>query len=287
MLSYIWTNGALGSILGALVLAGLCGTAHGLRRGSLRAAATGGALALPVTIILGATLLRYGFPSTFDLAAGVHWTSGGWLRFTTDFGHSEEILLNILLFVPAGLVGAVASRRPVLVLMLLAVLSVVIEFVQGVVGLGTADLSDLLSNTIGAGAGSLAGAVIACLWVPGARRRPYWELGALLVVTVAAAALVPVGAAHRQQAVEDALAARFAGHTVSDYKRWSATGQLGDRVFAVNGIFSSGAQQQRDRAVVRYPTSFMGIDQCITAIWTATGVGVARHSGGFCDRFMG
>ncbi|MFT4085371.1 MAG: VanZ family protein [Nocardioides sp.] len=243
-------------------------------------------MALPVTAILGATLMRYGWPSTLSIHGGLHWASGGWLRFTTDFGHSEEIALNIILFVPAGLVLALVLRRPLLIFVLLSGLSATIELVQGALGLGTADLSDFLSNTIGAGCGTIAGGAIACVW--GSReRRPYAQVGILLGTAVVLAALVPLGAAHRQGHVEKALEARFAGLTFDDYQRWSSDGQIGRRVFTVGGIFSSGAEQHDGRAVVRYPTSFMGIDQCLIATWTRIGVTITRHHESLCDEFMG
>lgn len=287
MLSYIWANGAIESALGALVLAALFGVIIGVRRARPRDGVVVGLLALPATAILGATLTRYGWPSTFDLRGGVDWSSGGWLRFTTEFGHSEEVALNIMLFIPAGLIWSLASRSPLAVFAILAASSAAIEFVQGLLSLGTPDLSDFLSNSVGAGMGALVGAVIACLWAPSGRRRPYWAVGGLLLATVVLTASVPAGAAHRQKRLEQDLTARFAGLTLADYKRWSSNGEIGDRVFAIDGIFSSGAQQEHGQAVVRYPTSFMWIDQCVTATWTADGVDVAAHNGGYCTRFLG
>jgi hypothetical protein len=74
---------------------------------------------------------------------------------------------------------------------------------------------------------------------------------------------------------------------LADYERWSAADELGDRVFAIDGVFSTGAVLTASEAVVRYPTSFMGIDQCALATWTASGVEVARESGSSCEKFMG
>jgi VanZ like family len=194
--------------------------------------------------------MRYGWPQAFDLPSGFHWAGGGWLRFTTDFGRSQEIWLNVILFVPAGVVWCMATRRAFAVLAGLVLLSAAIETVQGVLALGTPDLSDLMANTV-------------------------------------VAVLVPIGAGGRQASLQAILRDRHAGTTVVDYERWNIHDQLGERVFAAAGVYSTGASQTASRAVVRYPTSFMGIDQCVTATWTSGGVVVDAHSGAFCDRFMG
>lgn len=66
--------------------------------------------------------------------------------------------LNIVLFVPAGLLLTLWSRRPVRVAVVLAVLSLMIEAVQLVIG-RHCQAVDLVANSIGATLGVAAGAV--------------------------------------------------------------------------------------------------------------------------------
>jgi hypothetical protein len=69
-------------------------------------------------------------------------------------------LLNVALFVPAGAFLASMTRRPTVAFTVLVALSVAIEFVQRRYGLGAADPADLVANTIGAGIGVCAGALV-------------------------------------------------------------------------------------------------------------------------------
>ena len=69
-------------------------------------------------------------------------------------------LLNVLLFVPAGMFLTVALRRPVIVFVGLASMSFAIETIQSLTRLGTADVRDLVANTIGAAVGVVLASVI-------------------------------------------------------------------------------------------------------------------------------
>lgn len=81
----------------------------------------------------------------------------------SDFGGP----LNVVLFVPAGLLLTLWSRRPVRVAVVLSVLSLTIEAVQVVIGRHCAAV-DLVANSLGAVLGAGAGAVAV---VAAARRR--------------------------------------------------------------------------------------------------------------------
>ncbi|MCW2791128.1 MAG: hypothetical protein JWO76_226 [Nocardioides sp.] len=286
MISYIWEQGAIWSILIALTLSLAAGVAWARRRGTGRDGRVLGFLvALPVAAIPAATLGRYGRPDP-DLTALVHWAPGGWLRFSTDLGRSEEILLNIALFVPAGAVLALVLRRPAATWAALIGLSLVIEAVQGVLGLGSPDLSDVLANSVGAFVGVLLGTAAACVRAEG-RRTSLRRLGVLLGAALVLALLVPVGAARREHRFDETLRARFAGTTVADYRRWSRQDTLGKEVFTVDHVYSDGASAHAGSVSVRYPTSFLGIHQCAIATWTSDGFAVARRTGSACTVFLG
>ena len=70
--------------------------------------------------------------------------------------------LNLLLFMPYGLFGALATRRPLFTAATGAVFTLVIETVQTTVPFVSrlCDTDDLVTNTLGACAGALAGAVL-------------------------------------------------------------------------------------------------------------------------------
>ena len=70
----------------------------------------------------------------------------------------QLILLNILMFVPGGLflegLSNSANKHHALInLMCLMLFSVVIEVIQYIFKLGTAETDDVINNTLGAGAG--------------------------------------------------------------------------------------------------------------------------------------
>src|SRR3954466_15046499 len=149
--------------LGTLVTTAVVAAAVGVRCGTVRGTGVAALATAPVAAILGATLIRDGWPRAFDVGAGFHWADGGWLRFTSDFGRSEEIFLNVALFVPAGIVLTAVRWRAMVVLGSLTMLSAAVETAQGVLCLGTPDLSDFLSNIVGSAVGIVVGATVACL----------------------------------------------------------------------------------------------------------------------------
>ncbi|MGN7701632.1 VanZ family protein [Cellulosimicrobium sp. 22601] len=100
---------------------------------------------------------------------------------------SRELAVNVLVFVPLGVLVLLAARQRRFARMLLLVVgvSVVFEVVQYVAGIGASDVTDVLTNT----AGGLVGMGLAWLGLrvlgDHARRR---VLVALVVVLVALAA---------------------------------------------------------------------------------------------------
>ncbi|MFD7154706.1 VanZ family protein [Kribbella sp. NPDC059898] len=287
MISYLWSNGA-GVLAGCVVvLAGAIAASVGRRRGRAEGVWAGG-IAVSVLGILAVTLGRYGLPSGVCLACGFRWTPGGWNRFSTDFGFSEEIWLNVALFVPAGVLLSLRLRQVVVVAVGLTALSAAIEAVQGVLGLGTADVSDLCANSLGAYlgvlVGSIAGLAMSRAW---RRRQLVVQVGLLVVLAGFFAATIPGQAASRQHDEIASLERMFAQTTLTDYEHWSTANRLGPMVFNIGSRYSDGASTTATTAIVRYPTSFMGVRQCVFSTWTAHDFSVRSAHGSSCTTFMG
>ncbi len=88
----------------------------------------------------------------------------GWLVDGASWSHVLEPdrtwILNAALFLPAGCFVTLTTRRPWQTLVSLCAFSFVIEMVQRATRLGVADVSDLVANIVGAGAGTLIAAAI-------------------------------------------------------------------------------------------------------------------------------
>ncbi|KAB7745711.1 hypothetical protein GA707_07360 [Nostocoides sp. F2B08] len=179
------------------------------------------------------------------VASGVRLTMPGWTgpstgspddlwRALADPLGSTQMLLNTLLFLPAGLLWTVVTRRPWTVLGALGALSVAIELVQAVTGLGAYDVADIVANVAGTATG--VGVAVLAGWVTegiGGRvvsRRRWWCRGVTVAVAAVCALLLPVvGAAQRQAALMDEASRHFEGTTLTDVERWERQGEL-DRV---------------------------------------------------------
>jgi hypothetical protein len=94
-----------------------------------------------VAAILATTLGRSGIFVTWDRGCGL---APGLPA------SSPEALLNLVLFVPASVFGALALRRPLVVVVLAVALSVGVEAVQSVTGVGTCQAADVMRNVSGA-----------------------------------------------------------------------------------------------------------------------------------------
>ena len=99
------------------------------------------------------------------ITLGVRAVSGGglgdtsfqWLVDGDLWSHSVDVrsgwLLNLVLFVPAGLFVSLATRRSARTLLALIGLSLLIECIQSFDLLGAPDPADLVANSLGAGIG--------------------------------------------------------------------------------------------------------------------------------------
>jgi hypothetical protein len=100
-----------------------------------------GLASMGVAAILATTLGRSGIFVAWDRGCGL--TPG-------LPASSPEALLNLVLFVPASVFGVLALRRPLTVVVLAVALSVGVEAVQSVTGVGTCQAADVSRNVSGA-----------------------------------------------------------------------------------------------------------------------------------------
>lgn len=286
-IGYVWSQGLLGpALLAVAITAPSTFWYVARRRPTVDRAVLVGVTIASLAAIPGLALGRDGLPRLASAAGAVRWAPGGWHRFTGDFLASAEITLNMLLFVPAALLLTVVTRRPLVVVAGLIGLSVGVECAQGIFALGTADLSDVLANGVGAWGGSMAGLVV--LAVAGrAERRMLATLAAFAAATAGAAACVPFAAQRHDDAVAAQLATRFAGSDLAAVRSWSTSEELQRRVFMLGDTFSDGASSTDEAYTVRYPTSFLGVRQCVYVVWSRRGVAVRTSSGAGCTVFMG
>ncbi len=128
--------------------------------------ASAGLAGLGAALVVAATLGRYSDGVTL-LGWDLHCLTRPGLSLRTP-----EARLNVVLFGPACFFAVIALRRLVIVCVLAAGLSVCLEVVQGVTGMGTCETSDVVRNVGGAGVAGLLGlvAVLATGRLPQRRR---------------------------------------------------------------------------------------------------------------------
>ena len=264
-----------------------------LRRSGRTDQAVGALLAslASVSLIVAVTLLRGGWPQGISLGRVTDWSTTGLERTRSDPLGSSQFILNVVLFVPAGLAWTWMTRRPAAVAAALVGVSVLVESVQAIAGLGAPDVADLLANSIGALLGVWVAVLLARVRprADGALspRRKALVAVAVLALGAVALALVLVGADRHQQSLRRELQATFAGTTKADVDRWNADGAMLHVVFDAVSVFADGSQYTPDEVTVRYPASFFGLPRCVFVIWTSTAVEFKLASGDACTDFLG
>ena len=91
----------------------------------------------------------------FEGLAPSFWLTDRTLWHGVFNSQQSNFVLNLVLFVPAGVAIALVLRRPILALTSLSVLSFAIECLQQVSGFGAPDPADWVANSIGATVGVL------------------------------------------------------------------------------------------------------------------------------------
>jgi len=209
-------------------------------------------------------------------------------------------LLNMLLFVPAGVFLTVALRRPVAVLVGLASMSFAIEAIQSLTRLGTADVRDLVANTIGAAVGVVLASVIV-------RRRaddapPLTEaeqrsldsratLAAIVVIAVVGGVTwFGVGAVAdlRQDRLVDDLTTAFDGTTAADIATELGSDAGFDRLVQRGPSRPDYIGEVGDTGMFegRWSTEFVGLHRCVIVRWSDDELTTCETSGRTCRRFQ-
>jgi len=241
-----------------------------------------------VALVVAVTLFRSGWPTRFSPGGLGDWSSDGLHSLSRDPLGSSQFVLNVALFVPAGLAWTWITKRPMAVLPALGAYSLFIEVVQAVTGAGAPDVADLVANTAGAAIG-VSMSVIAAT-VLGRRkirmtRRSQWLVGgAVIAVGFVTVSAWFVGASRRQQDVEDELRARFADTTRADIEALIETDPAA--VFGAATHYADGTRYSDAALEIRYPATYFSLHRCVYVVWTATGVRFRRASGADCTAFI-
>ncbi len=260
------------------------------------------------------TLLREGLHFGFQPTSLLAWTTSGWDRLAgTDLLGSSQFLLNIALFVPAGVAWTWVTGRPLRALGGLVLLTMSIESLQGVTGAGGADVADVVANSIGAALGVGAAVIVtAALTRSGLatsdsagsdpsspRRRAFAACALVVAVTLTAAGLV-VGANRRQTDIHEQLESTLAESTYDEIDEVVRGDSDNPDRFEPDAVFvdfdqilnaisvrADGFRYTDDQIEIRWPALFFGFRRCVYVIWTPSGVVFRDMSGKACTDFIG
>lgn len=285
-----------GQVLAGAVLLILTAIAASLASRSERCRVSAGRLILltvPIVLIVSVTLLRVGFGAV-QLSGVLDWSSDGWQRIS--YGpYGSQVVLNVLLFVPAGVAWAYVSRRPVTVIVGLCGLSVLVELLQGLAGVGAPDIADVLANALGAMIGAVLGELIGLVVnvfdrrLPVTRRLGTLAFGVILILVLASMAIL-FGADQRQERTAATLRVMFGDSSIDDLKRWDKAGDLEEKVFFPSGlsVVAEGMIGPNDREVtLRYPANFFGARRCVLVTWQVDDAVIREEAGDVCLRPLG
>ncbi len=254
------------------------------------------------------TLLREGFRVGFQPARVFAWTTTGWDQLADgDLLGSSQFLLNVALFVPAGVAWTWVTGRPLRTFGGLVVLAVLIESVQGLTGVGAADITDVAANSLGAALGVGVGAFTTGVLVRAGvasgepaslRRRSVVAAGLVVVVAISLAALI-TGADRRQARIHDELETVFADTTYDEISAVVRPSEDepepldgarfvdGEQIFGAISVRSNGARYTDDQIEMRWPALFFGFRRCVFVTWTPSDVEFRDVSGQACTEFIG
>ncbi len=275
------------------------------RRGPVAWFAAFGSIAGCISLTLLREGLRVGFRPTGIFA----WTTSGWDRLADgDLLGSSQFLLNIALFVPAGVAWTWVTGRPLRTLGGLVGLTMLIESVQGLTGAGGADVTDVAANALGAalgvGAATIATAGLVRAGVvtgtpASPRRRAFTAAGLVVVVAITLTTLI-LGADRRQARIHGELQNVFADTTYDEIDAVVRTDpnepeQLDDsarfadseQIFGAISVRPDGFRYTDDQIEMRWPALFLGFRRCVYVTWTPSDVEFRDVSGRACTEFIG
>lgn len=241
-------------------------------------------LVLSTGLVVLVTLLREP-PAGLCLSCFGNWGLARVLTGTVG----TDVLLNVVLFVPPAFLTTLLWRAPWLTIGIAALVSLAIEVIQPVLGLGANDAIDLLANTAGGAIGAAAAALLLLVFDSIRDRRI--DLGRTARVagslTIGAAVLIggPAWAANTLQAATSAqLLQLFEGTTLADYQAnrnttWEAKlAQVHADARTPTVIGRSDDAVARER----YTWNVYFAVRCVIAEWTPTGFTTIQLSGPTC-----
>lgn len=242
-----------------------------------------------LAMILSVTVLRDGFPTVFRLDRLTQWSGDGFRLLSRDPLGSSQFILNIALFVPAGVAWTLMFRRPLAALLALSGCSLVIEVMQSITSVGAPDVADFVANTIGAGIGVAVAAIVNLATSP-QHRRPALRsqmlvIGAFMVVVLVAVTALFFGASRRQNAVENTLRVAFDGTDRSEIEAILKDADPA-AVFGAAGDWADGTRRSDEVLEIRYPAMFFGLHRCVFVTWDWIDVDFRKASGRDCTVFI-
>ena len=214
--------------------------------------------------------------------------------------------LNVALFVPAGIVWSLVTKRPLATAAALFGFSFGIETLQALTGLGAADVTDLSANALG---GVIGATVIAAAirFTPGlvpdtsqsASSETEGRLGSKWVIGIVGATLLIVGALYgglqailttRQSALRDEVETTYEGQTVEDINTILEEETSGLNPFFVLEAGSPDSYRfyGDSRPIeIRYTTDLLGFYRCVFVRLSDSAPEFSDGSGEVCteDRY--
>lgn len=257
--------------------------------------------------IIALTLTRHGLPMAARPGDAFAWTNSGWNRLAEDdLLGSSQFLLNVALFVPAGVVWTWVTGRASRSLVGLVALSMLIETIQGVAVVGAPDITDVAANSLGAvlGVAATAGgrAVLGRTDASTTResaspRRRAIVTAVLIVGAVVVMTALLAGADRHQAQLRSELETALGDTTYDDIDAVlrGDPGQLradarftdSEQIFSAASVRADGFRYTDDRIELRWPALYFGFRRCVYVIWQPTTVEFRNVSGSACTDFIG
>jgi hypothetical protein len=206
----------------------------------------------------------------------------------------SQFALNVALFVPAGLGWALLLRRWCTVAVGLTLMSLLIETVQSVFGLGASDLADLIANSAGGALGVLGARCLAAVvpqsagGSPMSPRQRAITLGGTAAVLLAAWVGLLALSMRATSSLEDELRDAFGGTERGDIA--PTLNGLTDDPEALFGRIDTRpdyiiAVEQSTIIEGRYNAPLLWMRRCVFVQWADQGVRFERGSGDECTVF--
>ncbi len=200
-----------------------------------------------------------------------------------------EVWLNVVLFVPVSGLATLLWRAPWRTVGAALLLSLAIEIVQPLVGVGANDLMDLVANTAGALIGAGAGTVLLLIADLVRDRRLALQRVARVMVSLLAGVAVLVGApawaaSSRQTAAVAHLEELFGGTTLADLEanREGPWAEKLQRFYLESGRPTQVSRHSDSLARIRYTWNIYFAVRCVYADWTPEGFTATPRSGTVC-----